>query len=195
MADLPDPNSLFAEWRQGNRAALDALFPLVYQELRRRAHRYLEQEREDHTLTTTALVHETYLKLLDIERVSWNDRAHFLALAATAMRRVLVDYARQHGAAKRGGGKSAEPMPQESGGRLPEPLSLSAQRADQILELDGALEKLAGTDERMSRVVVLRFFGGLTIEETAEALSLAPSTVKLAWQDAKTWLYRELAEA
>jgi len=188
-----DPTSLLLEWRQGNRAALDALFPLVYQELRHRAHRYLEHEREGHTLTTTALVHETYLKLLDIDRVHWNDRAHFLALAATAMRRVLVDYARQHRAAKRGGPSALEPPPSSSD--VPDPLSLSAERADRMLELDDALQKLTRADERMSRVVELRFFGGLTVEEVAEALDLAPSTVKLAWQDAKTWLYRELAEA
>ena len=193
MTDALDPTSLLLEWRQGNRAALDALFPLVYQELRRRAHRYLEHEREGHTLTTTALVHETYLKLLDIDRVRWNDRAHFLALAATAMRRVLVDYARQHRAAKRGG--SSVPEPPAPSPDVPDPLSLSAERADRMLELDDAIQKLGRTDERMSRVVELRFFGGLTIEEVAAALELAPSTVKLAWHDAKTWLYRELAEA
>jgi len=188
-----DPTTLLTEWRDGNRAALDELFPLVYDDLRRRAHNYLGGEREGHTLTTTALVHETYLKLLDVTRVRWQDRAHFLALAATAMRRVLVEYARRHKALKRGGGQGALSLEPDS----PAPgeaLTLSADRADQMLALDRALGRLSALDERLSRTVELRFFGGMTVEETAEALDLAPSTVKLDWQKAKAWLYRELAQ-
>lgn len=171
---------------------LDDLFPLVYDELRRRAHRYLEGEREGHTLSTTALVHETYIKLLDIKRVEVQDRSHFLALAATAMRRVLVEYARRHKAAKRGGGQATEELLPESPA-LPDLLALSADRADQMLELDEAIARLSAHDERLGRMIELRFFGGLTVEETAEALDLAPSTVKLDWQKAKAWLYRDLA--
>jgi RNA polymerase sigma-70 factor (ECF subfamily) len=188
----PDATTLLLEWRSGSRAALDALFPLVYEDLRRRAHHYLGGEREGHTLSTTALVHETYIKLLDIDRVEVADRAHFLALAATAMRRVLVEYARRHTAAKRGGGRAIEELLPESPA-LPDLMALSAERADQMLELDDAIARLSAHDERLGRVVELRFFGGLTVEETAEALDLAPSTVKLDWQKAKAWLYGELA--
>jgi RNA polymerase sigma factor (TIGR02999 family) len=187
-----DPTTLFTEWRDGNRAALDELFPLVYEDLRRRAHRYLGGERDGHTLTTTALVHETYLKLLDVTRVRWQDRAHFLALAATAMRRVLVDYARRHRAVKRGGGV---PPAGPDRDRLPDAVNFPAERAEQMIALDEALSRLSTRDERLGRVVELRFFGGLTVEETAGALDLAPSTVKLDWQKAKAWLYQELAEA
>ncbi|MGQ0702539.1 MAG: sigma-70 family RNA polymerase sigma factor [Gemmatimonadales bacterium] len=189
-----DPTTLLTQWRDGNRAALDELFPLVYDDLRRRAHRYLGGEREGHTLTTTALVHETYLKLLDVSRVRWQDRAHFLALAATAMRRVLVDYARRHRAAKRGGGTPAAPL-SEHEADLPEALDFPSERAEQMLVLDQALSRLAHQDERLGRVVEMRFFGGMTVEETAQALDLAPSTVRLDWQKAKAWLYRELTAA
>ena len=186
-----DATTLLTEWRNGNRLALDELFPLVYEDLRERAHRCLRGESEGHTLSTTALVHETYLKLLDVTRMRWQDRAHFLALAATAMRRVLVDYARRHRAAKRGGGQEVEVLDTDVL-RIQDTPSLSTERADQMLALDEALEKLAAVDERLARTVELRFFGGLTIEEIAEALDLAPSTVKLDWQKAKAWLYREL---
>ncbi len=126
-----------------------------------------------------------------MNRVRWKDRSHFLALAATAMRRVLVDYARRFRAAKRGGGGRAEPLSEEAGA-LPEALELPAERAEQMLVLDQALSRLASQDERLGRVVEMRFFGGMTVEETAQALDLAPSTVKLDWQKAKSWLYREL---
>ncbi|HEY3257987.1 MAG TPA: sigma-70 family RNA polymerase sigma factor [Gemmatimonadaceae bacterium] len=187
-----DPTTLLTEWRDGNRAAFDQLFPLVYDDLRRRAHLYLRGEREGHTLTTTALVHETYIKLLDVKRVRVEDRSHFLALAATAMRRVLVEYARRHNAIKRGGG--AEPVIGSSEGNLADAMPIATERADQLLALDRALEKLGKLDERLSRLVELRFFGGMTVEATAEALDLAESTVKLDWKKAKAWLYRELAE-
>lgn len=186
-----DPTTLLTEWRDGNRSALDQLFPLVYADLRERAHYYLGGEGEGHTLTTTGLVHETYLKLLDITRVRVQDRAHFLALAATAMRRVLVEYARRHRSLKRGAGQ----VPGELGDTsllLDEAATLSAERADQMLALDAALERLGQLNPRLSATVEMRFFGGMTVEEVARALEIAESTVKLDWQKAKAWLYREL---
>ena len=180
----PDATTLLAEWRNGSRDALDALFPLVYDDLRQRAHRILQGQPAGHTLSTTALVHESYLKLIKNDRVSWQDRAHFLALAARAMRFVLVSYARSHDAQKRGGG--VRPLD------LDEELALSDERAEQMIALDQALEKLSALSERLGRTVELRFFGGLTVEEIAEALEVAPSTVKLDWQKARAWLYREL---
>lgn len=188
---MRDATTLLTEWRDGNRAALDELFPLVYEELRLRAHRCLRGEDEGHTLTTTALVHEAYLRLLDVSRVRWQDRSHFLALAATAMRRVLVDYARRHRAAKRGGGRELESLNPELL-HADSAVTLSAERADQMLTLDEALDRLAAVNERLSQTVEMRFFGGMTVEETAEALDVAPSTVKLDWLKAKAWLYQEL---
>lgn len=183
----PSANDLFSAWRQGSRTALDALFAMVYDELRSRAHRLLESQPEGHTLSTTALVHESYLKLIRSENLTIQDRAHFLALAAHAMRLVLVSYARAHGAAKRGGGSIALELDPD--------FAAATQRADQVLALDAALERLARLNERLSRNVELRFFGGLTVEETAEALGVAQSTVKLDWQKARAWLYRELSES
>jgi RNA polymerase sigma factor (TIGR02999 family) len=177
---------LLLDASRGRREALDELFPLVYEDLRRRAHAYLRGEREHHTLSTTALVHEAYLQLVDIKRVDWRDRTHFLAVAARSMRRILVDSARRHRAAKRGGGG-----PHLSFDEAP---TVSVQASEEILALDAALEKLASHTERLARTVELRFFGGLTIEETAGALGIAPSTVELDWQKAKAWLYRELRE-
>ena len=185
--DAAEPSELLAAWRSGDRAALDVLFPLVYADLRARAHQLLQMQPAGHTLSTTALVHESYLKLIRSERFTLNDQAHFLALAAHAMRLVLVSYARGHGAEKRGGG--ANPV------MLEEALVLSDDRADQMVALDEALTRLATLNERASKTVELRFFGGLTVEETAEALGVAPSTVKLDWQKAKAWLFRELHES
>lgn len=187
-----DATVLLTEWRDGNRAALDELLPLVYDDLRVRAHRYLRNEADGHTLSTTALVHEAYLKLLDITRVRWQDRAHFLALAATAMRRVLVDHARQHRAAKRGGGRPPLDLDPQTLEHTDSTL-LSYERAEQMLAVDAALTRLESVNERWFRVIELRFFGGLTIAETAAALDLAPSTVKLDWENAKAWLYHELS--
>jgi RNA polymerase sigma factor (TIGR02999 family) len=181
-----DATHLLTEWRNGNRAALDQLFPLVYEELRRRARAQLRHQPDGHTLTTTALVHETYLKLIAVERVSWEDRAHFMALAATAMRHVLVSYARRNRAAKRGGGQVTL--------NLEEAPVFTDAGSDRLLALDEALGRLAQVDDRQSRTVELRFFGGLTVEEIAAALGVAQSTVKLDWQKAKTWLAQELAE-
>ena len=178
---------MLAAWRGGDRNALDDLFPLVYEELRAKAHRLLEGRSGAETLSTTALVHESYLKLIRSEGLTWQDRAHFLAIAARAMRMVLVSYARAQGAEKRGGGV----VPLE----LKEELALSSERAGQMLALDEALGRLSKLSERLSKTVELRFFGGLTIEEAAEALDVAPSTVKADWQKARAWLYRELADA
>lgn len=172
--------------RSGRREALDALFPLVYAELRRRAHAYLLDEQPDHTLSTTALVHEAYLQLIDIERVEFVDRVHFMAVAARAMRRILVDSARKRQAEKRGGGAATL--------SLDDAHAVSVQHSDQMVALDDALERLAGESERLALTVELRFFAGLTIEETARAMELAPSTVQLDWMKAKAWLYRELAD-
>ena len=181
-----DPTHLLSEWRNGNRAALDELFPLVYNDLRKRARAQLRHQPTGHTLTTTALVHETYLKLIAVERVSWQDRAHFLALASTAMRHVLVSYARRNRAAKRGSGEVVL--------SLDEALVFTDAGAEDLLALDEALGKLAEVDDRLSRTVELRFFGGLTTEEIAEALGIAPNTVKRDWQKAKDWLGQELVD-
>ena len=182
-----DPAALIIEWKTGNRVALDDLFPVVYDELRERARFYLRHQSEARTLTTTALVHETYLKLIGADRLPVEDRAHFLALAAKAMRHVLIDYARSARTEKRGGTEKIVLQ-------IDDPPVLTDTGADQLLALHEALERLALVKERMSRIVELRYFGGLTIEEIATALAVAPSTVKLDWQKARAWLYRELRE-
>lgn len=180
----PDAITLLLDSRRGSRDALDALFPLVYEDLRQKAHRALRSQPSGLTLSTTALVHESYLKLIGSEKVSWQDRAHFLALAARAMRFVLVSYARAHGAQKRGSGRTPVALDEE--------LVLSEDRADEMLALDEALEKLSTLNERLGRTVELRFFGGMTVDEISETLGIAPSTVKLDWQKARAWLFREL---
>jgi RNA polymerase sigma factor (TIGR02999 family) len=187
MKENLSATELLTACRNGDRDAFDKLFALVYTELRYKAHRLLQSEPAGHTLSTTALVHESYLKLLRTEKLTLQDRAHFLALAARAMRMVLVSYARNHTAEKRGGGATRLD--------LDDALVLSNERADQMIALDGALEKLSGLNDRLSQNVELRFFGGLTIEETAEALGVAQSTVKLDWQKARAWLHRELTDA
>lgn len=158
--------------------------PLVYDELRRLANHYLRQERSDHTLQPTALVHEAYLKLIDQSRVDWQNRAHFFGVAAQSMRRILVDHARSHRASKRGGVQQKL--------ALDEAVDYSQPRDIDLLALDDALNLLAKLDERQSQVVELRFFGGLTIEETAAALGVSPATVKVDWSMAKAWLHREI---
>jgi RNA polymerase sigma-70 factor, ECF subfamily len=174
--------SLLRDCGLGNREALDKLLPLVYNELRRLAHSYLSHERPDHTLQTTALVHEAYLKLIDQRSVNWQNRAQFFAISAQAMRRILLDNARRHTAAKRG-----------SGGRkvsLDEITSASVDAANEsLIALDTALQKLETIDTEQSRIVELRYFGGLTIEETAEVLKTSPSTVQREWTIARAWLY------
>jgi len=177
---------LLQDWSIGNRDALDQLLPLVYNELRRLAHSYLKRERPDHTLQTTALVHEAYLKLIDQHSVNWQNRAQFFALSAQAMRRILLDNARRHTAAKRG-----------SGGQkisLDEVASVSGEGANEaLIALDFALQKLETIDPEQSRIVELRYFGGLTIEETAEVLKTSPSTIQREWTIARAWLYRVIS--
>ncbi len=182
----PDITGLLLAWRGGDGGAFDRLFPLVYDELRRIAHRQLVRERPDHTLGTTALVHEAYLKLVDQTRAQLTDRVHFFAVAARAMRRILVDYARRHRAAKRGGAAAAV--------SLDENTVVADQRADALLALDEALTQLAEIDGRMSHVVEYRFFGGLTEDETADALGVTARTVRRDWVKAKGWLAHTLRE-
>jgi RNA polymerase sigma factor (TIGR02999 family) len=175
---------LLLQVRQGSPDAMDRLFPLVYGELRRIAHRQLLGERPGHTLGTTGLVHETYLKLVDQTRVQWRDRAHFFALASRAMRQILVDYARRYRAQRRGGG-----MKRVS---LSEAAPVEEKQAELVLAVHEALERLSAMNERLSRVVECRYFAGLTEEETAEALGLSARTVERDWLKAKGWLYQEL---
>jgi RNA polymerase sigma factor (TIGR02999 family) len=175
---------LLVAWRNGDEAAFEQLLPLVYDELRRIARNYMRGERRDHTLQTSALVHEAYLRLLDHEGIDWQNRAHFFGLAAQAMRRVLVDYARRRNFAKRGG--AAHHV------ALEEAASLAEERAAEVVALDDALQSLAQFDPRKSRVVELRYFGGLSIEETAEVLGIAPATVVRDWNTAKAWLWQEM---
>ncbi len=163
---------------------LDRLLPLAYDELRRMAHRQLRGERGDHTLDSTALVHEAYLKLSRLDHIEWRDRSHFLAAAAGAMRRVLVDYAVARKAEKRGGARQRVP--------LDEVIVLAGDRAEELLALDEALQRLAAESERAARIVEWRFFGGMSIEETAGVLEISPATVKREWTLARAWLNREL---
>ena len=179
-----DITALLLAWRGGDHAAFDRLFPAVYEELRGIAHRQLRRERPDHTLGTTALVHEAYFKLVDQTRAQWEDRAHFFAVAASAMRRILVGYARRHRAVKRSGKQVT----------LDDATLIADERADTLLALDEALAQLADVDERLARVVECRFFGGLTEEETAEALGVTARTVRRDWVKAKGWLYQALRE-
>jgi RNA polymerase sigma factor (TIGR02999 family) len=175
--------ALLAAWSNGDEAADGVLIDAVYGELRRLARAHLRRERPDHSLPPTALVHEAYVKLVDQRGVRWQNRAHFFAIAAQQMRRILVDHARAHGAAKRGAGVTL-PLTGLDLGIDPPPVDLMA--------LDRALDKLARIDARQSRLVELRFFGGLTVDETAAILGIAPITVKRDWALARTWLYREL---
>jgi RNA polymerase sigma factor (TIGR02999 family) len=183
-----DITTLLVDWRNGDEGALNRLMPLVYEELRQVAHRQLHHERDGHTLGTTALVHEAYLRLVDQSRVELNDREHFYSVAARAMRRVLVDHARRHGAAKRGGARVLLSLDEAS------MAASTGERAGALLALDDALGRLAAVDERMTRVVECRFFGGLTEEETATALGVTARTVRRDWVRAKSWLYQDLSE-
>ena len=175
---------VLADWANRDPVARDRLVPIVYEELRRLAHHYMRNEREGHTLQTTALVNELYLRLAGIDAVQWRDRTHFFAMAATLMRRVLVDYARQRARDKRGGGLSVTSLDEHV---------IAPQRAVDVVALDEALERLATVDPQQSRVVELRFFVGLSVQETAEALGISPATVKRDWATAKLWLYHELS--
>ena len=175
-------------WREGDREALESLMPLVYDELRRLANHYLQRERSDHTLQSTALVHEAYMRLAGENAPQWQNRAHFFGIAARVMRQILVEYARAHGAAKRGGIGACKIT-------LDESLEL-AQRTDiDVVALDGALDRLSELDPQQSRIVELRFFTGLTIEDTSEVMGLSPATVKRDWTSARAWLHREIARS
>ncbi len=178
---------LLRAWSEGDPAALDRLIPLVQAELRRRATRYMRRERVGHTLQTTALVHEAYLRLVDAQGVRWQNRGHFFAIAARLMRQILVDFARERGYRKRGGGARRV--------SFDEVLALGQEPDTDIVALDEALRALAEVDDRKGRVVELRFFGGLSVEETAEALEVSPETVRRDWRLAKAWLLRRLTEA
>ena len=184
MASRPDLTALLSEWGRGNSNALNELLPLVYAELRRMAARQLRAERVGHTLQPTALVHEVYLRLVDQRQVDWRDRAHFFGAAAQVMRRILVDHARRRRASKRGDGLVTVSIDQANEAIAPDGLP--------VLELDHALDRLAGLDEGLARIVELRAFGGLTIEEAACVLKVSPTTAKREWRTAKAWLTREL---
>lgn len=177
---------LLVEWKTGNREALDLLMPMVYQELRKLADHYLRNERADHTLQPTALIHEAYLRLADQRLPEWKNRAHFFGVAAQIMRQVLVDAARKHRAAKRGAGKNTS---------LETSVVVSVSRAPDLVALDDALMELGKFDERKVRVIELKYFGGLTIEETAEALSISEATVSRDLRAAEAWLRKFLAES
>lgn len=190
MSDGPDLNvtELLEELAGGDAGALDRLFPLVYEELQRVAHAQMNRERAGHTLDTTALVHEAYLKLVrHPPRVEWQSRIHFLAVAARAMRQILVNHARGRGRAKRGGDATQI--------SLDEAVVRPEARSEELIALDEALERLAAMDPRRGRVVELRYFGGLTIEETAQVLEVSAVTVKRDWTTARAWLYREVRES
>jgi RNA polymerase sigma-70 factor (ECF subfamily) len=171
---------------EGKSQVVDDILPLIYDELRSLASNYLRRERSDHTLQPTALVHEAYLKLIDQTQVKWQNRAHFFGIAANIMRRILVDHARKHTADKRGG--AAEKLPLEE-----EILIVSEGKSAELLALDEALKNLAKIDEQKSKIVELRYFGGLSVEETAEVLGVSEITVKRHWRMAKAWLYGQLA--
>jgi RNA polymerase sigma-70 factor, ECF subfamily len=176
---------LLVDWGNGNQAALDRLMPLVYTELRQLAHRYMRRERPGHTMQTTALIHEAYLRLVDQNQVRWQHQAHFFGIAARLMRQILIEHARSHTRAKRGGGVGTISLDKAA--------IVSQARATELLALDDALERLATIDPRKSQVVELRFFGGLSVEEAAQVLNIAPNTVLRDWRMAKAWLRREIS--
>jgi RNA polymerase sigma factor (TIGR02999 family) len=185
MVSPGDVTALLGDWSRGNRTALDQLLPLVYAELRRVAARQLRNERADHTLQPTALIHEVYIRLVDQRQVDWQNRAHFFGVSAQVMRRILVDHARRHGASKRGEGVRCV--------SIDEAKDVAAASNDTpIVALDDALDRLEKVDSALAKIVELRAFGGLTIEEAAHVLSVSPSTVKREWRTAKAWLNREL---
>ena len=178
---------LLIAWAGGEESAFDRLMPLVYSELRRMAGRYMMRQRPDHTLQPTALINEAYLRLVDQKQAVWQNRAHFFGVAAQAMRHILVDYARAHHAAKREAGERVISIDQAG--------AVSREPTAELVALDDALESLAAVDPRKSHLVVLRYFGGLSVEETAEVLKVSPETVTRDWRLAKTWLLRELSKS
>ena len=185
---MPPPKEvtqLLLAWSDGDRSALEKLIPLVYDELRRLARRYMNRERTGHTLQTTALVNEAYLRMVDLKAVQWQNRAHFFAVCAQLMRHILVDFARSRGYKKRGGGARKIP--------IEDVLEVSADYSEDLVALDDALNSLSELDERKSKVVELRFFGGLSVDETAHVLKVSPDTVMRDWKMAKVWLLREIS--
>jgi RNA polymerase sigma factor (TIGR02999 family) len=189
VIDAPVPPShqvrLLVDWRNGDQGALEQLIPLVHEELRRVARRHMAHERVGHTLQATALVNEAYVRLIDIRQVNWQDRTHFFAMSSRLMRRILVDFARSKGSQKRGAGANKV--------SLDEALIVSTEPGADLVALDDALDALAVFDARKAQVVEMRFFGGLSVEETAEALNVSVDTVMRDWKLAKAWLLRELA--
>lgn len=183
-AQDPEISVILQDWSREKKVSAEELFALVYGELRKLAGSYLKRERSGHTLQPTALVHEAYIKLVDITDIQWADRSHFFAVSASIMRNILVDHTRSRHADKRGGGAARIP--------IDDLLSLSTKPDIDILELDEALVELAKFDAKQSQIVELRFFGGLTIEDTAAVLGISPATVKREWTIAKAWLYRKL---
>ena len=183
---LPNVTQLLANWSNGDQAALDQLLPLVNDELRRLARHYLRRESPGHTLQPTALVNEAYLRLIDQRQVQWQNRAHFFGIAAQLMRRILVDHARRHAYAKRGGGAIQV--------SFDEGMAVTEAKAAELLAVHEALEKLNAMDARKGRIVELRFFGGLNLDETAEVLGISSPTVQREWRAAKAWLHRLLSE-
>ena len=190
MTEAPshDVTQLLIDWSNGNREALDQLIPLVYAELRRLAHGYLSRQATGHSLQTTALINEAFVRLIDQQQVRWQNRAHFFGIAAQTMRNILVDNARRKRAQKRGGGVSTVVFNEAIG-------VVNDQKGLDLVALDEALNRLADTDSKLSRLVELKFFGGLTIPETAEVLDVSPATVKRGWLTAKIWLRREIEES
>lgn len=186
MSTDQDITQLLVRASGGEQRAVDVLLPVVYDELRRIAERCLRRERVDHTLQTTALVHEAYMKLVDQREAKWQNRAHFYAIAAQAMRRILVNHAKGVNRVKRGGKRGRVP--------LDESVAVTPETDIDLVALDEAMDRLAELDPRKSRLVELRFFGGMSIEETAEVLGVAPATVKRDWNFAKAWLFRELSK-
>jgi RNA polymerase sigma factor (TIGR02999 family) len=182
MVSNENVTELLEDWHKGDSAALDKLTPLVYDELRRMAHRYMQQERGGHTLQTTALVNEAYLRLVDQHEVEWQSRTHFFAVTAVVMRHVLIDHARRRQFAKRGGGVEHV--------SLSEGTTMAAERAKELLALDEALDELKRMDPRKSQVVEMRYFAGLSLEETAEVLNISLMTVRRDWRAAKAWLFK-----
>lgn len=181
--DTKGISKLLRAWSEGDQSALNGLTPIVYEELRRLAHYYMDRERPGHTLQTTALVNEAYMRLVDYKRMQWQDRAHFFAVAAQVMRRILVDHARSHNV-KRGAGVQHV--------ALDDGAVLTRDRSNDLVALDDAMNALARLDPRKVQIIEMRFFGGLSLEETAEVLKVSPATVRRDWSIAKFWLYREL---
>jgi RNA polymerase sigma factor (TIGR02999 family) len=177
-------SQLLAEWSDGNQSALDELYPLVYEELHRLARRYMSRERKGHTLQTTALINEAYVRLVDQRNVHWANRSHFFAISAQIMRRILIDHARRHAYAKRGGGAHQV--------SLEEAATITPERGLDLVRLDEALKSLAALDPRRSQVVELRYFGGLSNEEIAGVLKISENTVTRDWNMARAWLYQQL---